>query len=210
MFPKSSNITGWEDDGTCMRGCLPESLEAIFTAVTQFRLTDHESTKSETASFLRSFNKERFGVETKLLFVDVCPNTAETENCSKKNTTYAAVAIVLCKELLGLKKFSSKDITILVPYEAQFRTYLKFLTLDHRNDCSLGLDKLSVKKIDSFQGGESPIVIFDITVTTHAGFLDDKTCLNDIVGNMAAMRASIWSYEYRQRYATLMQILDHI
>lgn len=128
--------------------------------------------------------------------------------------------IALCKELLGLKRFSPKDIVILVPYEAQFRTYVKFLIHEHQNDHSLDLDKLSVRKIDSFQGGESPIVIFDMTVTTHAGFLDDKTRLNValsraknalyIVGNMTAMRSSIWSDEYQQRYATLTRVLDHI
>ncbi|KAJ6133047.1 hypothetical protein N7471_008262 [Penicillium samsonianum] len=186
----------------------------------QGRLTDHESTSNETASFLRNFNKNRFGVETNLLFVDVCPSEVEISNYSKKNEAHASVAVALCKELLGLKKFSSKDIIILVPYEAQFRTYLKFLALDHRNDPSLGLDKLPVKKIDSFQGGESPIVIFDMTVTTHAGFLDDKTRLNValsrarnalyVVGNIEAMRSSIWSDEYERRYATLIRILDHI
>jgi hypothetical protein len=31
-----------------------------------------------------------------------------------------------------------------------------------------------------------------------------------IVGNMEAMQSSIWSDEYRQRYATLTQVLDHI
>ncbi|KAJ5472749.1 hypothetical protein N7530_006750 [Penicillium desertorum] len=183
----------------------------------QGRLADHECTNNETA--LRGFNKMRFGVETNLLFIDVFPSEVEISNHSKKNETHASVAIALCKELLD-SKVSPKDIIILVPYEAQFRTYLKNLTLDHRNDTSLGLDKLSVKKIDSFQGGESPIVIFDLTVTTHAGFLDDKTRLNVglsraknalyIVGNMEAMRSSIWSDEYRQRYATLTQVLDHI
>ncbi|CAI7602825.1 unnamed protein product [Penicillium crustosum] len=147
------------------------------------KLTDHESTSNETASFLLA-------------------------------------TIALCKELLGLKRFSPRDIVILVPYEAQFRTYVKFLIHEHQNDHSLDLDKLSVRKIDSFQGGESPIVIFDMTVTTHAGFLDDKTRLNValsraknalyIVGNMTAMRSSIWSDEYQQRYATLTRVLDHI
>lgn len=127
--------------------------------------------------------------------------------------------IALCKELLGLKRFSPRDIVILVPYEAQFRTYVKFLIHEHQNDHSLDLDKLSVRKIDSFQGGESPIVIFDMTVTTHAGFLDDKTRLNValsraknalyIVGNMTAMRSSIWSDEYERRYAKLTQVLNH-
>ncbi|CAI7606085.1 unnamed protein product [Penicillium glandicola] len=184
------------------------------------RLTDHPSTINETASFLRNFNKQRFGMESNLLFVDVYPSKVVIENCSKKNETQACVAIALCKELLGLTKFSSKDIIILVPYEAQFRTYLKFLRLDHQHDPSLGLDKLSVKKIDCFQGGESSIVIFDMTVTTHAGFLDDKTRLNAalsraknalyIVGNMDVMRSSIWSDEEKQRYIMLIQVLDHI
>ena len=59
-----------------------------------------------------------------------------------------------------------------------------------------------------------------MTVTTHAGFLDDKTRLNValsraknalyIVGDMIAMRSSIWSDEYQQRYARLTQVLDHI
>ncbi|KGO37157.1 hypothetical protein PEXP_001820 [Penicillium expansum] len=183
------------------------------------KLTDHERTNNETASFLRDFNKKRFGVETNLLFIDVCPSEVEIQYHSKKNTAHAAISIALCKELLGLEGLSSKDIIILVPYEAQFRNYLKYVTLEHRNDRSLGLDKVSVKKIDSFQGGESPIVIFDMTVTTHAGFLDDKTRLNVaisraknalyVVGNMKAMRSSIWSDEYERRYAKLTQVLNH-
>lgn len=186
----------------------------------QSKLTDHESTSNETASFLHDFNKRRFGVETNLLFLDISRSEVEIENHSKKNRSHAAAAIALCKELLALKRFSPRDIVILVPYEAQFRTYLKFLTHEHQIDHSLDLDKLSVRKIDSFQGGESPIVIFDMTVTTHAGFLDDKTRLNValsraknalyIVGNMMAMRLSIWSDEYEQRYATLIRVLDHI
>ncbi|KAK4869983.1 hypothetical protein LT330_005707 [Penicillium expansum] len=182
-------------------------------------ISNHERTNNEAASFLRDFNKKRFGVETNLLFIDVCPSEVEIEYHSKKNTTHAAVSIALCKELLGLEGFSSKDITILVPYEAQFRNHLKYLTLEHRNDRSLGLDKVSMKKIDSFQGGESPIVIFDMTVTTHAGFLDDKTRLNValsraknalyVVGNIKAMRSSIWSDEYERRYAKLTQVLNH-
>ncbi|CAI7595611.1 unnamed protein product [Penicillium palitans] len=158
------------------------------------KLTDHESTSNETASFLRDFNKRRFGVETNLLFLDISCSEVEIENHSRKNRHHAAAAIALCKELLGLKRFSPKDIVILVPYEAQFRTYVKV--------------------------GESPIVIFDMTVTTHAGFLDDKTRLNValsraknalyIVGDMIAMRSSIWSDEYQQRYARLTQVLDHI
>lgn len=48
------------------------------------KLTDHESTSNETASFLRGFNKRRFGVETNLLFLDISCSEVEIENHSKK------------------------------------------------------------------------------------------------------------------------------
>ncbi|KAF3023795.1 hypothetical protein E8E15_001930 [Penicillium rubens] len=78
---------------------------------------------NETAP--KDFNKTRFGVETNLLFINVFPSEVEILN-HPKNETHAS------------------DIIILVVFKAQSRTHLKILTLDHRNDPSHGLGKLSV------------------------------------------------------------------
>ncbi|KAJ5780761.1 hypothetical protein N7457_005921 [Penicillium paradoxum] len=184
------------------------------------KLIDHDSTRTARAYFLRGFNRVRFGIESNLLFLDFSLSRTEMEGYSKKNVRHAMAAIAICKELLEMDRFAPKDIVILVPYEAQYQTTLKLLTEQHQKSRSLGLRDVSVKKIDSFQGGESPIVIFDLTVTTNLGFLDDETRLNValsrakeglyILGNMTAMRSAVRSPAFEKRYAPLMKVLNYI
>ncbi|KAJ5778269.1 hypothetical protein N7520_001515 [Penicillium odoratum] len=86
-------------------------------------------------------------------------------------------AILVCRTgdvplpSIASKTLDPKDITILTPYEAQYRLYQRLLVQAHVQSPQLGFNHVDVRKVNSFQGQESSVVIFDVAFTDKLGFM---------------------------------------
>ena len=111
----------------------------------------------------------RISCNSNAVFLDVRGASAEKIGFSTVNYTFAEHGIALCRELLSI--VSPKDIAIITPYEAQYRLYQRLLLKAHLQWPEHGFKHVNVWKLDSSQGKERSVVIFDVTFTERIGFM---------------------------------------
>lgn len=92
------------------------------------------------------------------LLVDIRGASPTKIGHSVVNDTFAEQAVSLCEKLLRANILNPRDIVTLTPYEAQYRLYQRLLLQAHVQNPTLGFDQVLVRKVDSFQGQESPVV----------------------------------------------------
>jgi regulator of nonsense transcripts 1 len=133
-----------------------------------------EDTVEQTFGMVRRYNGQVFRKGQSLTFLDV--SDAEDErDCrqgSRINPKFAAIVYALINDLLHSTQIAANQIAVLTPYRGQLHLYLN---LFRSNDRFRGV---RVHTIDSFQGCESPVVIFDTTATSRLQFLADPNRLN--------------------------------
>lgn len=127
---------------------------------------------NEMAQKILEWNKtDSISCESNAIFVDVRDAEPGKIGYSIFNKTFAEQGISLCRALLCAGILNPKDIVILTPYEAQYRLYQRLLVQAHVQSPKLGFKQVDVRKVDSFQGQESPVVILDVTFTDKLGFM---------------------------------------
>ncbi|OQD75837.1 hypothetical protein PENDEC_c006G01992 [Penicillium decumbens] len=125
----------------------------------------------ELARKILEWNKDHFACDSNVIFVNVPDSTPWKVGPSTINDKFAEEGITICRDLLYEHIVDPKDIVILTPYEAQYRLYQRLLVQAHVQSPYLGFNNVDVRKVDSFQGQESPVVIFDVTFTEKLGFM---------------------------------------
>lgn len=98
-------------------------------------------------------------------------------NKSTYNLESAAVTINVLISLLN-NGTNPSDVAIIVPYEAQYQIMRTAMRLYQADYTHLHIEKVSVKKIDGYQGGEAPYVILDLVTTQRLGFLQSRSRVN--------------------------------
>ncbi|KAJ5925547.1 hypothetical protein N7454_008186 [Penicillium verhagenii] len=127
---------------------------------------------NKMAQKILEWNKtDRIACESNAIFVDVRDASPEKIGYSTFNKTFAEQGIFLCRDLLCAGILNPTDIVILTPYEAQYRLYQRLLVQAHVQSPQLGFNQVNVRKVDSFQGQESSVVILDVTFTEKLGFM---------------------------------------
>ncbi|KAJ5808791.1 hypothetical protein N7474_010060 [Penicillium riverlandense] len=127
---------------------------------------------NQMAQKILEWNKtDRISCNSNAIFVDVRDASPGKIGYSIFNNTFAEQGISLCRALLRGSILNPKDIVILTPYEAQYRLYQRLLVQAHLQSPQLGFNQVDVRKVDSFQGQESSVVILDVTFTEKLGFM---------------------------------------
>lgn len=174
--------------------------------------THHRSNKLARA--MRVFNLKIFKKRTNLLAFDLqhTKQSCDGKGKSTSNPAHIVVTVDLVRLILRVVKdfLSGRDILILVPYRAQASLYQTALQEAHLKDRKLGFDNVKVDTIDCFQGGECPVVIFDLVVTDKIGFLQERgrlctalsraKCALYIIENFGAMERAVTQRYGDQRF----------
>lgn len=129
---------------------------------------------------VKSFNGRMFCQNKPLLVVDVPGSIAKQENKSPSlvNQQHVTVIAALVKELVAGEIVQGEDIVVLSGYDAQYCCVLAAVGGLKMVFPDSSMRNVLVKKIDRFQEGEREVVIFDITGTKTAGFLQQGNRLN--------------------------------
>lgn len=143
-------------------------------------------TARQTSKDLRKFNLKQFGIKSNLIFCDVKGEEEQrTGAVSFINPSFREKTISLVISILSSTKFTCKDIVILTPYADQQAQYLDVLYSEERvweaqsrrrkdQTLKISFSGIRVETIDSFQGQEAEIIVFDLVRTSSWGFLCDK------------------------------------
>lgn len=123
---------------------------------------------------MRLFNSSTYGVMQPFVMLDV-NSRAATHNTSRYNMINAAVGLDLTEKLL--QHFDPKDISIIIPYRAQYEVYRRGLR-QMETTKQVDLRAIQLHTIDSMQGREASIVIVDLVVTDKLGFTHELNRLN--------------------------------
>lgn len=129
---------------------------------------------------LKAFNQTYYRRASTLLLLDNPHGQAFSVGATRSlvNLANVAVAINLVVRLIEASVAQPHDIVILTPYHAQYNRYMSALyrLQEAKPDWKLG--ELLIRKVDAFQGGERPLVVLDLTVSTGVGFLREANRLN--------------------------------
>lgn len=183
------------------------------------QLVDAPSTlfsNREKASMIVQWMKSTFpsfnGTAPRLL-LDVKKSHSEKQQTSTLNKETASVGATVLEHLIS-SGFKPGDIAIATPYEAQYNLYLRALRGLRIEFPSINYNHVRVRKIDGYQGGEAPVIILDLVVTTQAGFANNANRLNValtrardgliIIGDVAQMNTAIRKVKHHKRYLTMI------
>lgn len=137
--------------------------------------THHD--RNPAAASVRRLNDSMFGKRSNLLAINLIETRQEWKSDDKSATNHAHVVATLTLLNVLLRScrdsISAKDILILTPYRAQCRLYEKELQEMDLATPGKGISDVKVDTVDRFQGGESPIVLFDFVVTNKIGFMQE-------------------------------------
>jgi superfamily I DNA and/or RNA helicase len=138
------------------------------------------------AKKIRDFNRRQgsFMIKANVVFIDIDGNET-MEGKSWRNPTNAAEGIKLCKNLLVSSTVNADQIVILSPYSSQQTLYRGLLDIEQRASAhlaesrrlpslDLNIGKIRVETVDSFQGQESDVIIFDVVRNNDWGFVADQ------------------------------------
>ena len=138
---------------------------------------------------------------------------------SRRNVPNLSTGVRLVMDLLTSTRLPSPnpitadDIVVLTPYQAQYEDYVRAFEQLHENHPETGYNKIRSRKVDGFQGGEAPIVIVDLTITDHAGFLRERNRLNVAisraqVAQYVLLSASMFHESTKEKGNTRKSLLD--
>lgn len=119
----------------------------------------------DKAKRLASWNMRQYKVKSNALMLDVSWTIEESIGTSFANAGNRKVVLDLTRKLIGAGLFEPKDFVILVGYEIQSRFYIKDLHELAQSDPRVAWSSVRAFKIDSFQGNEADLVIFDYVRT---------------------------------------------
>ncbi|GLA34632.1 hypothetical protein AnigIFM63309_008044 [Aspergillus niger] len=95
--------------------------------------------------------------------------TSECQLISQLNWLFPHFVLCLLRHLQQTARVPFSEVAILTPYTAQGNAYRTSLTRLHLEDSSAGYNLVLIKTIDSFQGGEASVVLYDTTATDGPG-----------------------------------------
>ena len=98
--------------------------------------------------------------------------TPDNLTSSKYNLPFAAFGLNLLVHIITVTP--PDKIGIITPYVAQKTAYLRALDKLHKQDPSKNYQSVKVDTIDSFQGSERHVIIFDTVITDKPGFMERK------------------------------------
>lgn len=128
---------------------------------------------------ITSLNYQLFRVRQPFVLVDMTKSCeARDDRHSRSNTDHRLFGVCLLRCLLQAQLMHPTDIVYLTPYTAQCNAIRATLSSLQLQEPTVGFGRVPVKTIDSFQGGEAPLVIFDTTATEGPGFLKQRSRLN--------------------------------
>ncbi|KAF9885493.1 hypothetical protein FE257_012820 [Aspergillus nanangensis] len=145
------------------------------------QLQDAESvcTPDPLSQNLTVWNGSKFGVSSPLVFMENRNGQTDRDSSgSSYNMSNIKVSLTLVENLLVDNVATGRDITIITPYQAQMSRYCDYLYRLQVEKPTIGVEKVSVFTVDSFQGGEAPLVIVDLVATKRAGFVRESNRLN--------------------------------
>ncbi|RHZ68502.1 DEAD/DEAH box helicase [Aspergillus thermomutatus] len=133
-----------------------------------------DSSVSQTSTMVSNYNRRVLRKAGSLIFLDVpgAKDHCDSRQRSRINPDLAAVVYALILDLLARTPVAPHLITVLTPYRGQMHLYYD---LFGSNDQLKGV---RIHTVDSFQGCESPVVIFDTTAMSRLQFLSDPNRLN--------------------------------
>jgi hypothetical protein len=118
------------------------------------------------------------------LLVDV-PRIITTRHAdlhSVKNLGNITAVVQLVRELLVPGVAQGGDLAIFIPYHGQYLAYLAALERLDEQHPAIDIADITLRKVDSFQGGEQPVMIIDLTITDRPGFVREANRLNETRG----------------------------
>ncbi|GKZ35954.1 hypothetical protein AbraIFM66950_006791 [Aspergillus brasiliensis] len=111
-----------------------------------------------------------FGVHQPFLLVESTHGDEERDHRqSRYNIKYWRFVPCLLRQLQQTARVPFSEVTVLTPYIAQGNAYRALLAQLHLEDPSVGYNLVKIKTIDSFQGGEASVVLYDTTATYGPG-----------------------------------------
>lgn len=139
--------------------------------------------REDNGRHLALWNKEQYEIESNTVFLDVAWTAEEFCGKSFANEGNRKVVLDLARKILINVSESEphlrlKDIVILVGYQAQWSLYIKDLRRLAQTETKVEWNSVRALKIDSIQGNEADIVIFDYVRTEKHGFMSDTRRLN--------------------------------
>lgn len=146
-------------------------------------LTNDPSTKLCERPLARKFQqyvKNHYDIPTNLLLIDLPHSKTNVVTRDDKRSKTNDFSICVIAEIVPslLNEFGAEaTLAVLTPYKGQFLKYE--LMIGKMRELGLeNLDKVTISTVDSAQGQQYDIVIFDLTCGSSAGFLESENRLN--------------------------------
>ena len=131
------------------------------------------------AQRIKAFNLQNYRKDHPVVFFHIPKGRSQKFGAGASSFCEENAKVVLnhVASLLAAN-FSSSDITILTPYQAQYRIYNSGIDRMARIHTPWKCKEIVVAKVDGYQGHENEIVILDLVNTIAPGFLHFKNRIN--------------------------------
>ncbi|KAL4788904.1 P-loop containing nucleoside triphosphate hydrolase protein [Aspergillus venezuelensis] len=133
-----------------------------------------EAVVEASRQLTRYIKQPPFRKQHPLTFLDIgpCEEKRDARGRSTLNIKSCAAVFALVKDLIANAGVRADQITILTPYRGQLYLYHTLLSMHD------SVRQTRVYTVDSFQGSESIVVIFDVTASSRPRFLGNANRLN--------------------------------
>ncbi|MCJ1247243.1 hypothetical protein MMC30_004457 [Trapelia coarctata] len=154
-------------------------------------------------------------VATPLVLMNIQDSSAERDvTLLQYNLAHVSIVMDLVVKLIDVREVKLAHILILTLYNAQASVYMKAIESLANNRPGQGIELITVRTVDSFQGLEHVIIILDCVVTKRIGFVRQRQRLNVatsrsrdalyIVANFRAIKS-----QHNAQNKWLMTIIQH-
>ncbi|KAJ5356548.1 hypothetical protein N7517_011157 [Penicillium concentricum] len=157
---------------------------------------------------LRDHNKQEYTVYSNVVFLAHKHGQERQVQSSYANGAHCNTSFVLAFKIHQSLAIPLGDIVILTGYDARWRSYIDEAGRRQNNHPSIDWHQLQVGKIETFQGKEADIVIFDMVRTRSLGFMRYFQRLNVVFSHGVLYNRDLMHDDPFARSPFLMQLMD--
>ncbi|RAK88796.1 hypothetical protein BO79DRAFT_254859 [Aspergillus costaricaensis CBS 115574] len=110
-------------------------------------------------------------MQQSFLLIETTHGYKDRDYClSQYNAKHQCLVLCFLRHLQQSVQVSLPKVTVLTPYVAQGNVYRTSLAQLHLDNPSAGYNQVMIKTIDSFQGRETDMVLYNTTATIRPGY----------------------------------------
>lgn len=133
---------------------------------------------NEKSKTFADHNKQEYNVNSNVVFLAHRHGEERQVQSSYANSAHCTTAFDVVFKIHESLEIPLEDIVILTGYDAQWRSYIEETDRRKSSHPSVDWQQVKVHKIETFQGNESDVVIFDMVRTRSMGFMRHFQRLN--------------------------------